>query len=389
MKPKLRYPIALAALAAPSFGMQVQALVAHYPLDEASGAQALDATGNGCPGTYQAGTSQGLPGAHSATGFSVRFDPEHTGVVTIPGELTMAHLRNNVSLAAWIRPEGDGPTGVMRIFGNDNGGWSCARTTSGLRFSLRFIQDFVVDCEVPLHQWSHVAFTFNGQNDVAFYLNGALIGQGFGLFPAGVPNPDWRIGSLNSTTDFFEGRIDDVQLYKGVLTTADVAYLYGNPGSTIDPIVGIPYCFGNGLSTLCPCFNYDTGGDAGCANSTGQGARLASAGSASVAADDLSFSADQLPVQPTLLFVGNTASNLGMGLVFGDGLRCSGSGVRRLGVRMPSATGVATWGTGLRELGDWNAGDVRRFQAWYRDPVGTPCGTGFNLSHGVQISFLP
>jgi hypothetical protein len=35
----------------------------------------------------------------------------------------------------------------------------------------------------------------------------------------------------------------------------------------------------------------------------------------------------------------------------------------------------------------WQAGATRRFQAWYRDPSGSPCGSQFNLSQGLEISF--
>ena len=61
----------------------------------------------------------------------------------------------------------------------------------------------------------------------------------------------------------------------------------------------------------------------------------------------------------------------------------------RLGVRIPNAGGVASWGPGLAPTGGWNAGDVRRLQAWYRDPQGSPCGSFFNLSNGVEVVFVP
>jgi hypothetical protein len=30
-----------------------------------------------------------------------------------------------------------------------------------------------------------------------------------------------------------------------------------------------------------------------------------------------------------------------------------------------------------------------RFQLWYRDSIASPCGSGFNLSHGLEVAFVP
>ena len=61
----------------------------------------------------------------------------------------------------------------------------------------------------------------------------------------------------------------------------------------------------------------------------------------------------------------------------------------RLGVRTPDASGAAAWGPGLGTQGGWQAGDTRRFQLWYRDPLGGPCGNGFNTSSGLEVVFTP
>ena len=150
--------------------------------------------------------------------------------------------------------------------------------------------------------------------------------------------------------------------------------------------VGTSYCSGS-ASLPCPCGNQGGAGE-GCSNSNGAGGVLAAGGAATVVPDVLTFQASQLiPNQPVLLFAGTNAVNGGLGVAFGDGLRCAGGNIRRLGVRVPNAVGDASWGPGLQPAGLWAAGDTRRFQAWYRDPSG-PCGTGFNLSNGVEITFF-
>lgn len=151
--------------------------------------------------------------------------------------------------------------------------------------------------------------------------------------------------------------------------------------------VGSAFGLGDGSGAPCPCGNPGQTGQ-GCASSSGTGATLAGFGTADVALDDLSLTARQLlPGRPALLFVGTQALVGGSGLAFGDGLRAAGGSVERLGVRVPDPGGNATWGPGLRSIGAWSAGDVRFFQVWYRDPVGSPCGSGFNLSGGLEVHF--
>ena len=85
-------------------------------------------------------------------------------------------------------------------------------------------------------------------------------------------------------------------------------------------------------------------------------------------------------------------------LPFGDGRLCVGSGatgVFRLLPPKPSGPGgVMTW-SGLVAMTQSNPpvgqiapGQTWYFQAWYRDPSG-PCGSGFNLSNGLQVTFTP
>ena len=174
-------------------------------------------------------------------------------------------------------------------------------------------------------------------------------------------------------------------LFGEVFSDPNATALETEVGPCVEGGLGSSFCVGDGSATACPCGNTSTEG--GCANSTGDGGTLTAYGSASVTADDLSFDATGLiPSEPVLLFVGNNAVASGAGITFGDGLRCAGGGVRRLGVRFCDSAGSASWGAGIGAAGGWSAGDVQRFQGWYRD-TGGPCGTTFNLTQGVELTF--
>ncbi len=149
---------------------------------------------------------------------------------------------------------------------------------------------------------------------------------------------------------------------------------------------GTPFCFGDGSATICPCGNFG-GADEGCANSTGLGGQVLSGGSASVAADNLTFQATQLPTnKPALCFSGASAANGGAGNLFGDGLMCVSGDIQRHDVRFTDANGEADWGPNFASNNGWGAGVTRHFQIWYRDPAG-PCGTQFNVTNAVQVDF--
>jgi hypothetical protein len=149
----------------------------------------------------------------------------------------------------------------------------------------------------------------------------------------------------------------------------------------------VTFCSGDGLSTPCPCGN-SAGPGEGCMNGTGQGGKLASIGTSSIADNSFTLRGSQLvSSQPGLYFQGNNAVNSGNGNTFGDGLRCAGGGVLRLQVRFADATGASQTSISISGSGGAAPGDVKRYQLWYRDPNTSFCGFGFNLSNGVEVSW--
>jgi hypothetical protein len=199
------------------------------------------------------------------------------------------------------------------------------------------------------------------------------------FLPIGSP----KVGTWNYNQIDESGIVGD-QTYTNIHTNP-------MPGGEIrgqNVVTARSVCWGDGSGTACPCGNAGTKGT-GCANSSGGGAVVTPNGSNATSTDDMTFhGTNLLPSQPALLFVGNDILNGGNGVVFGDGLRCAGTNVVRLGVQTPDGGGNASWGPGLRATGGWVAGDTRHFQVWYRDPVGGPCAGGFNLSNALTVDFV-
>lgn len=168
----------------------------------------------------------------------------------------------------------------------------------------------------------------------------------------------------------------------------------GAPGAayvfTAEYEVAVPYCFGTGAGTPCPCANAGANGH-GCANSAfPAGARLWGDGTPSASDDSLALRVEQSrPLQAGLYFQGNDALNGGLGLPFGDGLRCAGNGVLRLEVDAANANGLSATTVPIAITAGIETGDTKRYQWWYRDSGVGPCGSGFNLANGLEVVWGP
>ncbi len=211
-----------------------------------------------------------------------------------------------------------------------------------------------------------------------------------------VPGGELFLGDVSGSSNLITF-VQDLDMSNAIDGSSEVFSVYDdtiatvnidNPYSlTVDfhdhEAVGDAFC---SASPLCPCGN-GANSDTGCASSLGIGAQLLGFETDGVANDDLLLTVLQLPPNvPVLLYVGNGTVNGGIGAPFGDGLRCVEGGIVRLGVRFANGVGTAQWGPGFAAQLGLSPGDTRYFQAWYRNNTG-PCGTGFNLTNGLQINF--
>lgn len=122
------------------------------------------------------------------------------------------------------------------------------------------------------------------------------------------------------------------------------------------------------------------------------GARIGWSGSVSVAANDLTLTAERVPPgKAALFFYGSQRTRA----PFADGYRCVATPILRIGP--PSIADAA--GNVARALdftsapmnsgpGQVSAGAVFAFQCWQRDPQG-PGGSGSNLTDAIEVRFCP
>ncbi|MBL8860941.1 MAG: hypothetical protein JNK02_02935 [Planctomycetes bacterium] len=149
------------------------------------------------------------------------------------------------------------------------------------------------------------------------------------------------------------------------------------------------YCFGDGTGTACPCGNSGAAGN-GCENSVvAAGANLSATGTASVAADTVTLLGTGMPNSSCLYFQGTTQ----ISAVFGDGIRCAGGTVIRLGTKSNVGGGsqypaVGDPSVSVRGLVP-PGGGTRYYQVWYRNAAAFCTPSTFNLSNGLEIPWGP
>jgi hypothetical protein len=158
-----------------------------------------------------------------------------------------------------------------------------------------------------------------------------------------------------------------------------------------------PFCIGDASasSVPCPCGNYGTSGR-GCDNSASTGgARLTAHGS--VDPDRVVLSASgELPSSLSIFFQGSSV--LESPNTFGDGTRCIGGTLKRIGVKSAVAGAASYPGSGdpsisarSAALGDRiRPGSYRYYQVYYRDANPSFCNpppATFNVSNAVMVAW--
>jgi hypothetical protein len=154
---------------------------------------------------------------------------------------------------------------------------------------------------------------------------------------------------------------------------------------------GTLFCAGDGSATACPCGNASTvGDDVGCLNSIVLGGKLRASGMASLSADTLELEGSQMPNSSALYFQGTSQLGGGAGSVFGDGLRCAGGTITRLGTKSNVAGSSEYPDVGdpsISVRGLVTTPGTRTYQVWYRNAASFCTSSTFNLTNGIEVTW--
>jgi chitodextrinase len=206
-----------AASATTQVATPVTTVVSRYwNLNESSGTSAADSSGNGGTAT--------LVGSPTWT----------TGVagngLTLNGTSQYLNAGNVGSaaftLSAWVNatPDSSGAWHSVVIKQNSfgfemNNGVVYASVGDGSSWSG------TVQAPIASGVWKHIVQTYDGTNN-RIYVDGVLVASGTGSLTNTSSN--LLIGSWNGSSEFFNGKIDEVRVYNGALTSAEVSTLYNS-----------------------------------------------------------------------------------------------------------------------------------------------------------------
>ena len=197
-------------------------LLAYYPMNEATGTEVRDRTGNGNNGTVEGANWWGCTAPIGNPGNTVmQFDGVNDCIATTNS------LMNNLlafTLEGWVKALSLPAGKVISLFGQ-NDVIEFGINSQKLAVWTNATSLFIADAPFPLQTWHHVAVVGNGTN-VLLYLDGIQIKIGGIATKNYGTSPDrFTIGAgvlAGGNTEPFNGQIADVRLWKTARTQAEI-----------------------------------------------------------------------------------------------------------------------------------------------------------------------
>ena len=213
-------------------------LVAHWKFDESSGTTANDSTGNGSAGTLNSATRRA---GRVGTG-ALDFNP--TNYVGVSASSALSSVANNFTFSFWVYPRATHEIDAEGyLWGGVSGqryaidalyhdpsvgaGAGVSVGTNGVsvyEHSANYMPAMLV-WQGTLSGWTHVAVVYENKQP-KLYINGTLVRTGLTSSMNSVRAKTWALGT--GYYGAFDGKLDDVRVYGGALSTSDIATLVGN-----------------------------------------------------------------------------------------------------------------------------------------------------------------
>lgn len=200
-------------------------MAGHWKMDEGSGNQFRDDSGNTNNGTIL--NTSGITWSTAQVGLGVNLNGFSDRFARVPHHPSL-ELPNALSIASWVKPNIlNRGTIVSKSAGNGFELWldidgfiefRLNRTNNGSTYRLRSNYNYSGD----LGKWIHIAATFDGRTS-KIYINGVEnVSQTYAApFAIGTSSGDLIIGAMG-TVQRMNGSLDDLRLYGKALTAAEV-----------------------------------------------------------------------------------------------------------------------------------------------------------------------
>ena len=212
-------------------------VVAHYPMDQASGDTVADASGNGNTGTL-AGDATWSNGALTLGGTN--------GYVELPDNVMAGMAEITVSLDVKIAPDQATPYFIWGLGNTLDSAGNGYLFTTGDRYRTSIAsgswsteQTVGAANAVPRGDWKTLTYTLDAAGTARLYLDGASVGEKTGItitpgdIGGGRTLANYIGRSVYSGDRYLKGGVRDFWLYNRALSPAEVAALGGNGTAVI------------------------------------------------------------------------------------------------------------------------------------------------------------
>lgn len=202
--------------------------IAHWALDESSGSVAVDSSGNSYDATVADGTW-----IDGVFGNALDFNGSSSLMTLLPSTFDGVVDSDAITVAAWLNGgngavlrANDAVGRVVNIFFNSDGNLYWDAGNSGTGSYDRIFK--AVDPSEHTGEWSHWVFTKDAATgEMTIYRNGDIWHSGSNKTRTINSVAEGFIGGLEAS-NFFDGSIDDIKIYKTSLNATEVLELYTN-----------------------------------------------------------------------------------------------------------------------------------------------------------------